>query len=245
MKTKVIALLLAVLAVMAVLTGCVQSNVGVKLNADETGSVSTTIGIEKEFYARYLAEANPFEGKETSEYKSDGKTYIAYTELKEYTSFEDVEKALLEMTYQTDGFDAMENTADTDTETAPETEAPVTIQTDNHVFKSVDIQKKSGIFYNAYSFKAVMNPQKDDAGFNIDDAFKVTFTLEMPSAITEASGGTVDGNKVTFDIESLAEETELAASSEATNIGVIIGIVVVLTVLLVVLFLLFRRKDND
>ncbi len=45
---KYISLLLLMLCAVGLLTGCVESDIGVRLYANESGSVSTTIGIEEE-----------------------------------------------------------------------------------------------------------------------------------------------------------------------------------------------------
>ena len=38
--------------------------------------------------------SDPFEGKTVSEYQYDGSTYVSYAETKEYSSYEEMEKAL-------------------------------------------------------------------------------------------------------------------------------------------------------
>jgi len=251
MKTKVLALMLCVIAVISVLTGCVRSDIGVKLGSDGTGSVSATIGIEKDFYEQFMEADNPFEGKTVSEFEYDGKTYISFTETTDYTSYEEIEEALLDMKYQTDEleyvqdkYDISANEDETGEADTTGTELPVSADTDTHVFKSVKIEKKSGLFYTAYTFKATMNPQKASPDYDLSDIFKVTLSVEMPSDITESSGGVVEGKSVTFDIEDITEKTELMAASESNNIGVIIGIIAALVVLMVIFFFLFRNKNN-
>lgn len=256
MKTKALALLLCVITVVSLLTGCVRSDIGIKLEGDGTGSVSATIGIEKEFYEQFMAADNPFEGKTASEFEYDGKTYVSFTETTDYGSFEEIEKALLEMKYQTDELEYAQDKYDisaAEDETVgnesdavnPNSDEITGINTDTRVFKSVKIEKKSGLFYTAYTFKATMNPQKASPDYDVSDIFKVTLSIEMPTDITEASGGKVDGKSVTFDIEDITEETQLAVTSESNNVGVVIGIVAALVILMVVFFLIFRGKNSN
>ena len=170
---KFTTLMLSFLCIAALLTGCVESDIGVKLNADETGTISATIGIEEDFYDQLVdMGATVFEDKETTTYEYEGKTYISYAESTEYKSFDEIEQALLAMTYETDIFEDLEDSdipvedvvaddaelpeADEETEADEEVPAP---ETDTHVFKSVEIEKNGGIFYTAYSFKAELNPQ--------------------------------------------------------------------------------------
>ena len=98
MKKKIFALVMAVMMLATMLTGCIQNDIGVKMNKDGTGSISATIGIEKDFYQNLKQMgSDPFEGKTMTEYTYEDSTYVAYTEVKEYSSYEEMEKALLSM----------------------------------------------------------------------------------------------------------------------------------------------------
>ena len=121
---KILAIVLSVITFSLCLTGCVYEDLSVKLNKDETGSIAATIGLKKEFVDQMMNGQNPFDGKETKEIEYDGEKYIAYTEVSEYASFDEIAKALSEMTYDTEDYDVpTENDADgdVDTETAEET----------------------------------------------------------------------------------------------------------------------------
>jgi hypothetical protein len=195
--------------------------------------------------------SDPFEGKTVAEYQYDGSTYVSYAETKEYSSYEDMEKALLEMTYETEIIEEAQNAENEDVEedaenpddifdvtiVEPETVrveavAPTTPAQDNHIFSSVNIEKNGGIFYSSYTFAAVLNPQNGDGlDYDLNETFKVTLTVEMPTEITGAKGGTVEGNKVVFDIADITATQELAATCEENNTGLVIGIVIGLVVL--------------
>jgi len=88
MKTKFIALALAAITLCMALTGCMHTDIGIKMNKDETGSISATFGIEKDFYEEIRDSGDdPFEGKTTVTYELGDETYIGYTETKEYVSY--------------------------------------------------------------------------------------------------------------------------------------------------------------
>ena len=243
---KHIMLLMAIVCMFAMLTGCVQQDIGVAINADGTGTVSATIGIEEDAYEQLVGMGSDiFEGKETSTYEHDGKTYVSYTETKSYENYEDIEKALLEMTYESDVFDGL-NTEDFETEDAEESAeaaepAPI--------FKSVSIDKSSGLFYSNYTFKAEMNPQEisDSEDIEMDlpidtDSFRMTFTVTMPSDITQANGATIEGNKAVFEIDDITEAQEFSVICEQNNVVAVIVIIVVLIIILGLFFFLTKRK---
>ena len=111
---KTMAILLSAVMMIVMLTGCIHQDMGVKMNKDGTGSITTTLGIEKDFYDQLVSMgSDPFEGKTTTEYEYDGTTYVSYAESKEYSSYEEMEQALLDMTYETELIeDAQEDTSD-------------------------------------------------------------------------------------------------------------------------------------
>lgn len=247
MKKKIFALIMTVTLFAVMLTGCIQNDIGIKLNKDGTGSISAMIGIKKDFYENLKSlGSDPFEGKETTEYTYEDSTYVAYTEIKEYSSFEEIESALLEMTYETDFMEEAENPQEFETnngELTPPIYEVETPEQDDHIFSSVNIEKNSGIFYSSYTFNAVMNPQSNDGlDYDMNDTFKVTLTVEMPEKITQSKGGTVDGNKITFDIADITESNELAATCESNNTGVMVGIAMALVLFAVGIFCLIKFK---
>ena len=256
MKKKVFALLMSTIMLLSLLTGCIHQDMGVKMNKDGTGSITTTLGIEKDFYEQLKSMgSDPFEGKTVSEYQYDGSTYVSYAETKEYGSYEEMENALLEMTYETELIDDAQNAEMEDVPAEEEdrnvdgvfdvvigeeeeenvkekTPTPATPAKDNRIFSAVNIEKNSGIFYSSYTFAAVLNPQNGDGmDYDLNETFKVTLTVEMPAEITGAKGGTVEGNKVVFDIADITATQELAATCEENNTGLVIGIVIGLVVL--------------
>jgi uncharacterized membrane protein len=239
---------MAIVCMFAMLTGCVQQDIGVAINADGTGTVSATIGIEEDAYEQLVGMGSDIlEGKETSTYEHDGKIYVSYTETKNYENYEDIEKALLKMTYESDVFEGLD-TEDFESEVSEESAGATEL---TPIFKSVTIEKNTGLFYSTYTFKAELNPREaietEDTGieFPIDtDSFRMTFTVTMPSDITQANGATVEGNKAVFEIDDITEAQEVSVVCEQNNVAAVVLIVVVLLVVLVLFFFLTKRKGN-
>lgn len=247
---KFLTLALCAIMLVATLTSCVAEDIGIKLNKDGTGTVALTMGIKADYFDMMTgADGNSiFDGKETSEVTIDGEKYIAVTETKEYKSFDEIETALLELTYNTEEYeDAVgEPTEEEDGITDSEIVIAPTETTETEVlpiFKSVEIVKNEGLFYTNYTFNAVLNPLPKNAEYDFNDMMKLSITLEMPEEISQTNGGTVEDKTVTFDIEDLTNETELLASAEANNYVVIVSIVVVL-VLVLALFLFLTKKKG-
>ena len=239
---KHIMLLMAIVCMFAMLTGCVQQDIGVAINADGTGTVSVTIGIEEEAYEQLVGMGSDiFEGKETSTYEYDGNTYVSYTETKEYESYENMEKALLEMTYESDVLEDLD-TEDPEADTSEEAAEPTPI------FKNVSIEKNTGLFYSTYTFKAELNPQEiteiEDTEMELPidtDSLRMTFTITMPSDITQASGGKIEANKAVFEIDDITEAQEFSVICEQNNVAAVIVIIVILIIILGLFFFLTKR----
>lgn len=247
---KIFAIVLSVITLSLCLTGCVYEDLSVKLNKDETGSIAATIGLKKDFVDQMMNGQNPFDGKETKEIEYDGEMYIAYTEVSEYASFDEIAKVLSEMTYDTEDYDVpTENDADgdVDTETAEETsvidewlaDTSAEEKADNHIFKSVEI-KKDG---SKYIFDAVLNKVEGQVqGYDMSDIFKVSVSVEMPAKVTAYKNGTVDGNKVTFDLSDMSAETELYAECKTASVVPVIVCGILVVASLVAFIVLKKRK---
>lgn len=253
---KFFAIVLAAVTLTLCLTGCVYEDLNVKLNKDGTGSIATTVGLKKDFVDQMLGGQNPFEGKETQEIEVDGDKYIAYTETKDYASFEEIEKALADLTYDTGGFGDTAEPADDETEEViaepadsedsagdffladPVDETPA-VNSDDHIFKSVEI-KKDG---SKYVFDAVLNKVEGQVqGYDMSDVFKVSISVEMPAKISAYKNGSVDGKKITFDVSDLSEELELYAECKTASVVPVVICAVIVVVSIIAFFVIRRRK---
>ena len=78
-------------------------------------------------------------------------------------------------------------------------------------------------------------------GYDMSEIFKVSISVEMPGKVTAYKNGTVEGDKVTFDLSDISEEKELYAESKiASKFPAIIGIA--LAVIAVVVFIILKKK---
>ncbi len=228
---RIFAIILAAVSLIPCLSGCVRENIGVTLNRNGTGSVSVTVGIEKSFADQIAGEINPFEGKKTEETEYDGKTYITYTETKEYGSFEEIEKALSNMTFDPSDSEIIPDSENTDGDIPAENEG-------TYIFKTVKV-KKDG---SKYVFDAVLNKVSGQVrGFEVADNLKLDISVEMPAKVKAYKNGLVDGRKITFNITDLSRETELYAECKTASVAAVV-ICGVLAVASIAAFFVIRKK---
>ena len=219
---KTATLLLMMLVLMFALTGCIHSGIDVSIRNDGTGSLGVTMGFEEDFYNELIANGDtPFEGKKTFTYSFNDETYVGYLETKEYTSFDELRDALMEMKYATEYIQTSEE--DTEPENLP-------------IFKNVIIEKGTGLFKNDYSFHAELNEQKNEESsmYDFNDIFKVSVSVEMPGEITEYRGGELSENKVVYDLQDLTKSNELYVSSQAVNTAAVVTVIAVVIVIMAV-----------
>lgn len=250
---RIIALLFVAVSLTLCLSGCVYEELGVKLNKDGTGSISTTVGMKKDVLEQLIemGSTNPFAGKETTETEYDGEKYITFTETKEYESFEEMEKVLSELTFDSNDYtipagtqpeyEETNDTAEPSDNVGIDSEAvsqPVISEKPKPFFKSVKI-KKDG---SKYVFDAVTNAVDGEIeGFDMSDVLKVNIAVEMPAKISAYKNGKVDGKKISFDLSDISKETELYAECKVSSpVPAIIGIV--LAVGAVVAFIILKKR---
>lgn len=228
---RYIALVVAAISLVLCLAGCAREDMTIKMNKDGTGSFSMTVAIKEGYYEELKdLGVDPFKDKESFEAEYDGEKYVGVTETKEYVSFEEMQKALSELEYETDllnGNDEEEDIVFEDIESGEvvlsdgEDESEDT--EDSHIFKNVEITKDGA----KYVFSAVMNKLKGDAhGQKLSDVVKVSVTIEMPAKIMEYKGDNKpDGNRIVYDISNLDEDVELyAACKVVSKVPAIIGL---------------------
>ena len=252
---RILSMILILFAALSLLTGCVREDLGVVLNEDGTAKLTASVGIEKEAYEQITGMGGDvFEGKETSEYEYDGKTYVTVSEGTEYQSYDELRQALLELEYQTGDAEATLTAGDdevpeavSDEENSLETEDESKADdepADTRIFKDVTVEAQKGLLSKTYVFRAVTNPQtaKEDAEISLPDSFRLTLSVEMPGEITESGGGQVEGNTVTFEINDLTQENELSAASEQFNTTLIIITIAAALIILIGFLLLISRN---
>ena len=265
---KVFALFLTVLTLLAVMTGCIHEDIGVILNADGTGKIAATVGVEEGTYNQLLGMGvDLFSDSESEpvEYEYKGKHYISVSETTEYATYEELRQALLDMTYDTDELAELKDAEDWETDEKEqeldeilttkepddaEEDAEETAGMDNHIFKEVVIEEKKGLFSKGLTFSATMNALPDDENEenSMASSFHVTVSVETPYGIKKTGeGAVVEGNKATFEIEDLSVENTFSVEAEETNTELIISLVVLLVIVLAAIILLPKltgSKEN-
>ena len=251
---KVFALFLTVLTLLAVMTGCIHEDIGVILNADGTGKIAATVGVEEGTYNQLLGMG--------VDLFSDSESV---SETTEYAAYEELRQALLDMTYDTDELAELKDAEDWETDEKEqeldeilttkepddaEEDAEETAGMDNHIFKEVVIEEKKGLFSKGLKFSATMSALPDDENEenSMASAFHVTVSVETPYGIKKTGeGAVVEGNKATFEIEDLSVENTFSVEAEETNTELIISLVVLLVIVLAAIILLPKltgSKEN-
>lgn len=206
------------------LTGCVETDINVRIDGANGGDITTTLLIEKSFYDMMAGgEITGLDGMTQGETTVDGTGYVTFSEKKSYETYAELENALHEMTFLDDG----------ESETAG-------------IFKSVEIQKSGGLFENRYTFRAVTNAQASDEememnGMDFGDIYKLRLEIAMPGDIGESTGGEAEGNILKCDITDLARENKITAVSASMNTLAVVITVVVVIVIIAMLFALFGK----
>lgn len=258
---KTVSLMLCFLLAAALLTGCMQSDIGVSLKEDGTGTVSVSVELEESLYAKLKESGtDPFVSLDRTPLEKDGVRYIKGEKVTECSSYKEIEETLLGLTCDPSLFNVLETETETDTgsgngtETGAENEngevpeseaaempaaeaaaasAPVPL------FRSVEIRKEGRVIHTVYSFRAVLNPVMTQEGKEIPP---LRLTVELPEKITESRNGETEGNRIGFDLSSFPEETELSAVSEATDWVSIAAAAAACAVLVTAALIIFRKK---
>lgn len=213
-------ILLSILCVALLLTGCVRTEVDVALHENGTGVITTTVAIKEDAYnTMKQSGSDPFSGRETKKVMYEDTAYISCSEKTGNLSYDELEAHLLSLRL------------DPSSETSP------------LVMKEVSINKNDGIFYNSYTFQAVTAAQ-DNSGKeqNLNDTYKFFINVTMPGNITQTKDGVTENNTATFEIKDLTKEHEFAVHSDSNNTGIVVGLVVVLVVLVGAMVYFAKKK---
>ena len=177
MKRDIKRTIFAALISALLMTGCMKIDMAVELKRDGTASMAITYAMDSEY-----ASEDEFEGHEVQHFNFDGKDYVGYSETIEYRSYAQMSQDL--MTQSEDGAT---------------------------MFSSANADKNTGLFKDTYVFDAVTENLVGEAGTGEDDIdsetskmmaqmIDATFSVTMPGKITAYSGGTLEGNTVTYQL---------------------------------------------
>jgi SepF-like predicted cell division protein (DUF552 family) len=210
------------------LSGCVEADIGVKIDANNGGSLSATLLIDKELYTMMSesGEMTGLGGMTEGETTVDGTVYKTFTKTGTYQTYQALEYALMNMKF-------LESS---------EGETP-------KLFKSVKIQKDRWLLETKYTFQAVTNtqepvPEMSEPDMDFSSMIKLHLNIIMPDKINEASGGVIQGNTLVCDILSLTSETEITAVSKSFNVTAVIVGAIMLISLTALIILLSKKKGK-
>ncbi len=269
---RVLSLILLILSVLAIMTGCVRYGVGIVIHPDDSGDVELSFGVDREYYQSFAEQYGNelYEGKETFEIKDGDTVYVCVSEHKKFKNLEELKKILLDLKYTnddtgsllSDGINDMDQDCEeNDTEVISESEYQITPavaiddesqKTDSHIFKNAEIQKKDGFFNTTYRVSLVTNafPASSEElnmlGINTDDFFNIQVSVTLPGKV-QAEGADVHNNTASFKMTDLEKENTLLAVSRSVDTVRIISLIaaVVILILLIALFAKGGKKKPD
>ncbi|QHT48462.1 DUF3153 domain-containing protein [Bacillus sp. SB49] len=211
------------LVLILILSGCVQGNVGVKINKDGSGETSFRIGVDENASGRFadrtdgLVETAKAEltqrGYEVSDYTSGG-----YTGFEASKSFEDIQE-----------MDVLPASG---------------VVSDGAQDIPVDTTVEEGFFTRTYAIVADVDLGESvsipGAARFIGDRIDLTFTLDLPVKPKSHNADDVDGNVLTWNLDAL-EENRIMVEITVPNIKNI-AITAGAAIVLIVLFFVFLRR---
>jgi hypothetical protein len=218
-KFRTTAILVMILAVMMIMTGCIELELGVKINEDETGSLIGVIAYHEDFinYVRENGGEDPLEGENAKLEEIDGENYYVIRKETETISFDELEQTLMSQLPE-----ELFRPFSEGEETGEEEFTPL--------FESVKIEKTIKDNVSTFVFEAVTSkqeiPEETDEEIDIElppfnQIFRFSITVQMPGEIKEVEGGEQGGNAVTFEIKDFTSSHTIRIVSvveEETNV---------------------------
>ena len=225
-KIKRIAYLLAVFVLVLSCTACMKVDIGVQINEDETGSLTTKISIEESVYEALVSmeeyENNEFVGsfkaKDFQKEVIDGASYYSAEKTEMFVSYEELVKSLEE----------------------------IELPEGSELFESVKIEK-SGMKYNFTAKTAIISNVGIDPHNEFEETESeepwiiVTITVSMPGIIKDTNGEKINADTTQFVINDFESNSEYYAYS-----SIPLAEAIIITVLLtgIVAFILFVHSHN-
>ena len=230
MRRKTAAMLLSALLLATLLTSCVKQEVDVKVKSVGTSTVSVKYGIDSDVYKLLLSEGydDPFKGLKTKTERSDGTTWVCYTEKKRCLSFGSVEKALKNVKFFSgDNVDDLKSSA---------------------LLSSVNLQRKPGLFKVSYILKFTVNGQEISESFS--ENINVKLKISMPGEYNpERSEGKMSGSDgmITVRPKTLTEDSDYKIVTERPNYLVIGGFIysAMICIAAAILMPIYLKKETS
>ena len=207
-------------AAAVLMTGCMKLDMDVEPRKDGTASMAFTYAVN----SQYASEEDMADGEhEIQHFNVDGTDYIGYTDSTTYNRSDELTK---DMTSVSEDGATM--------------------------FSSAKAEKKTGLFKNTYVFDAVTEnlageeteAEEGDEDYSamMADMIKASFSVTMPGKVTVYSGGTLEGNKVSFNLIANQINTYHVESSELNVVNICICVIVLIVVAAIAIYLLTKGK---
>lgn len=192
----------------------------VQVNAEIKESGAAALGVTVGYSTEYFTEDDiDSDDHEVKRFTIDGKEYVGYTYMEDLKSAGELETALTGIS-----------------------------ESGSSMFKTCDVDIKSKLLFNEYSFDAVSDimVDKDDAqnGMKASDLLAVDFTLVMPGKITSYDEGQLmaDGRTILFKLDPTKENEIHVTSRSIAFTNIAIALVILTAGVIAAIVLLSKKK---
>ena len=207
------------------LTGCVRMDLNVDVKKDGTGEYNMVLAYNGQYFKEDQIKGDSNEP--IKHYDYDGQDWIGYEKSQEFDTWEDMADDL-------QGLKGAGNDGSS-----------------SGVFKSVEINKKSGLFGTTYTFDAETVPVSGDSSMGSMDSYvKFKINVNMPGKVVEGAleNATVnDDGTVAVDYnadKAVTVHIETKESGALAIILIIVAVLVVVAAVAIVIVVVLKKKSN-
>ncbi|KHE69501.1 DUF3153 domain-containing protein [Halobacillus sp. BBL2006] len=229
---KEISVLVTILFIV-LLSGCVQGNYELKINKDKSGESTVTLGLEEDAVKRFGGQGQRLIDGLTEELESQGYKVESYTE-DGYLQFE--AKRTFEDVQEKDSFLTSGGMAE--------------LGLGAVISDSLNVTTEEGLFFDTYKVEAdidlrnpgILGGMQQFASNQMD----LTFTLDLPISPKAHNADTVDGNELTWKINTAGTTNMMVEVGvpKITNI-IVAAVVGLILIAFVLIFFLRKRKRKE
>ena len=211
-----------IMMLMCAAAAMLSSCMRVQVNAEIKESGAAALGVTVGYSTEYFSEDDIKDGDhEITRFTIDGKEYVGYSYMEDLKDTKELENALCGLS-----------------------------DSGSSMFRTCNIDIKSKIFFNEYTFDAVTDTMVDSedtsTGMKASDILAVDFTLVMPGKISSYDNGQLmpDGRTILFKLDPVKEnEIHVVSTSIAfTNIAIAL---VILTAGIIGLIVFVTNKNKE
>ncbi|MBQ3919829.1 MAG: hypothetical protein II695_09155 [Oscillospiraceae bacterium] len=213
----------AAAAAALLMCACMKIDMDCELKKDGTADLTFTYAIS----SQYASDEDMADGEhEIQHFNYDGQDYVGYSESHTYSSYAELTADMTSLSE--DG---------------------------TTLFSTATAEQKKGLFTTTYVFDAVSTNLMGSEEMKTDDGtdysamaaqmLDVSFSIAMPGKITEAGGGTIEGNKVKYKMATNAETSYHVESSETNVSNICICAGLALAVIAAAIVVLTKKKGGN